>query len=288
MPWTSPHKRPLPSVGARTLLMGIINLTPDSFSDGGRYANVDAAVAHALRLAADGADLLDLGAESTRPGHTPVDEATELARLLPPLTAIRKALPDMPLSVDSFKPGVAEAAIRTGADIINDIRGGAYGTSTERSPMCRLAAQLGTPLILMHNRENPVAPGMFWDSFLAEMQYAVAQARAAGVRDEQLWLDPGFGFGKTPAQNLECLRKLGRLCSLGFPVLLGTSRKSTIGLVLDAPVDERDGGTLATNVWGIAQGAAMLRVHDVAAMRPPALMADAIRNAARHGSAGAI
>ena len=154
--------------------------------------------------------------------------------------------------------------------------------------MCRLAAQLGTPLILMHNRENPVAPGMFWDSFLAEMQYAVAQARAAGVRDEQLWLDPGFGFGKTPAQNLECLRKLGRLCSLGFPVLLGTSRKSTIGLVLDAPVDERDGGTLATNVWGIAQGAAMLRVHDVAAMRPPALMADAIRNAARHGSAGAI
>jgi dihydropteroate synthase len=266
--------------------MGIINLTPDSFSDGGRHMGVDDAVAHALKLAADGADVLDLGAESTRPGHVPVSEAVEMARLLPPLLAIRKVLPDMPLSVDSFKPEVASSAIRAGADIINDVWGGAHGASARYSPMCELAARLGAPLILMHNRESVAAPGMFWDSFLGDMRRAVAQAQTAGIRKEQLWLDPGFGFGKTPAQNLECLRELRRLCALGFPVLLGTSRKSTLGLVLGASMEARDAGTIATNVWGIAEGAQMLRIHDVAAMRPHALMADAIRKAEVGGCGG--
>ncbi|MDR2430612.1 MAG: dihydropteroate synthase [Puniceicoccales bacterium] len=279
--WTSPHGRALPSTQARTLLMGIVNVTPDSFSDGGKFLAVDAAVAQATRLAADGADVLDLGAESTRPGGATVDTTTELDRLLPALRAVREALPHMPLSVDTYKAAVAEAAIAEGADIINDVRGGLHGLterhSGERSPMGIVAARTGAPLVLMHNRGTPLNDAIFWKSFLEELQCSITHALEAGVAQRQLWLDPGFGFGKTPAQNLECLRKLSQVADLGLPVLLGTSRKSTLGLVLDAPVLERHEGNTATVVWGIANGAAMVRVHDIAAIRPAVRMADAIR-----------
>jgi dihydropteroate synthase len=257
--------------------MGIVNLTPDSFSDGGKYDSVDAALIQARKLVEDGADVLDLGAESTRPGHALVDAKTELGRLLPALRAIREALPEVPVSIDTYKAEVAETAIRAGADIINDVWGGLHEAKDGFSPMGAVAARLRAPIILMHNRTTPASDEVFWQEFLGDMQRSIDLVRAAGVPDEQIWLDPGFGFGKTPAQNLESLREMRRLVELGFPVLLGTSRKSTLGLVLEATVGERHEGNTSTVVWGIAQGAAMVRVHDVAAIRQAVRMADAIR-----------
>lgn len=257
--------------------MGIVNLTPDSFSDGGKFSSSTAAVAQAQALVAAGADVLDLGAESTRPGHAPVSAEEEIARLLPALRAIRAALPEVPISVDTYKAEVAADAIAAGADILNDVWGGLHEAAGEISPMAQVAAQTGAPLILMHNRTEPVADAIFWETFLRELQHSVRLARAAGVPQRQIWLDPGFGFGKTPSQNLESLRALHLVVQLGFPVLLGTSRKSTLGLVLDAPVDRRQPGNLATAVWGVQQGAAMLRVHDVAEVRAAVQMADALR-----------
>ena len=269
--------------------MGIVNLTPDSFSDGGKYLAPEDAAAQALRLVSEGADVLDLGAESTRPGHAPVSAGEELARLLPGIQAIRAVLPDIPISIDSYKPEVAEASIRAGADIINDIWGGLYlehGRLAARldsspaqeafSPMCAAAARVKAPIILMHNRTAPAAAD-FWDEYLADLRHLIALARGAGVPDSQLWLDPGFGFGKTPVQNLECLRQLRLTKELGFPVLLGTSRKSTLGIVLNAPVHERLDADHAAATWGISQGADMIRVHDVAGHRRTLRMADAIR-----------
>jgi dihydropteroate synthase len=259
--------------------MGIVNVTPDSFSDGGTYVSPDAAVAHAQRLAAEGADVLDIGAESTRPGHAPVSADAEIARLLPALRAIRDALPAMPISIDTYKPAVAAAAVAAGADIINDVWGGLHDLGADgHSPMCRLAADVGAPLILMHNRAAAAPDGVFWETFLDDTRRLVALARAAGVPDAQLWLDPGFGFGKTPTQNLEALRSLERFAALGFPVLLGTSRKSTLGIVLGgAGVHERLDADKAAVVWGVSRGAAMVRVHDVAAYRDTLRMADALR-----------
>jgi dihydropteroate synthase len=260
--------------------MGILNLTPDSFSDGGLCASPEAAVARARELAAAGADVLDLGAESTRPGHVPLTVGEELARLLPALAAVRRALPEMPLSVDTRRAEVAAEAVAAGADILNDIAGSTIA----------VAAATGAPLILMHHREQPIAAGSgggfsagadaFWGTLLDECRALVRRALDAGVAPEQLWLDPGFGFGKTPAQNLEVVRRLDRFAALGFPVLLAASRKSTIGRVLNAPLPaspERQRGTDAVTVWGIARGAAMVRVHDVAATLPVARMADALK-----------
>jgi dihydropteroate synthase len=275
--WISPHGRPLPIVGPRTLLMGIVNLTPDSFSDGGQFLDPEHAARQALRLIAEGADVLDLGAESTRPGHLPVSAAEELARLLPGIRAIRAVSPDIPISIDTYKSEVAEGAIGAGADIINDIWGGLHELRGDFSPMCAVAARVRAPIILMHNRPSPAADETFWADYLSDLERLVVLARKAGVPDFQIWLDPGFGFGKTPAQNLECLRRLRRVRALGFPVLLGTSRKSTLGLVLDAPVQERLEGDLAAATWGIAEGADMIRVHDVAGHRKVVRMADAIR-----------
>jgi dihydropteroate synthase len=297
--------------GPRTLVMAVLNLTPDSFSDGGQFHSTQAVVDRAGALLAEGADLLDVGGESTRPGHAPVGETGELARVLPVIEALRKAFPAAPISIDTYKAAVAQAAIRAGADIINDILGGMSGVdaavwrawreaarnhaaapSAERgaplpetavsappvSPMARVMAGARCPVILMHNR----APGRdyadFWPDMLLDLRASVAMARAAGVAENQIWLDPGFGFAKDAAQNLEALKHLGRVVALGPPVLLATSRKSTIGRVLDEPVPaRRDAGTAATLVWGVQQGARMVRVHDVAGTRPHLLMADAIR-----------
>lgn len=276
MLWTSPHGRRLPDWRARTLIMGIVNTTPDSFSDGGRWLEPSAAADQAERLAREGADVIDLGAESTRPGGEPVDEAEELRRLIPAVREVRRRLPDTPISADTRKRAVARAAVEAGADILNDVQGGAEPDPRWPS-LAPVAAELGCPWILMHNRARPHGPDL-WAEVLADLGTAVARAEAAGVGRAQLWLDPGFGFGKTPAENLELVGRLERLTSLGLPVLLGTSRKSTLGAVLGRPDPAgRLPGDAACAAWGISRGAAMIRVHDVAALAPVARMADALR-----------
>lgn len=256
--------------------MGILNITPDSFSDGGELASPQAAAARAGELLAAGADVLDIGGESTRPGHAPVSEAGELARVLPAIEAIRRAFPAAPISIDTYKPAVARAAVRAGADIVNDVWGGRHVPDA----MPRAVAELRCPVILMHNRGAPDYTD-FWPDVLADLRACASAMTAAGVAPEQIWLDPGFGFAKDAAQNLEVLKNLSRIAKLGYPVLLGTSRKSTIGRVLKKQMpSDREDGTAATLVWGIQQGARMVRVHDVAAMRPFVEMADAIRTGA--------
>jgi dihydropteroate synthase len=279
MSWTSPHGTPLPDWRKRTLIMGVMNLAPDSFSDGGQLGDEASLLARAEQLLAEGADVLDLGAESTRPGATPVDATTELARLLPSVRAIRRRFPQAVLSVDTYKATVARAAVEAGADLVNDVEGGRFEARPDESPMGSACAQLRCPLILMHRRAQAVYAD-FWTEVVDDLRASLRLAQAAGIRPEQLWTDPGFGFGKTPAQNLMLVRDLSKIAALGFPVLLGTSRKSTLGLVLGETDPLRRGpGNDVTAAWGIAQGASMIRVHDVAALRPIVRMADALRHA---------
>lgn len=258
--------------------MGIMNLAPDSFSDGGQLKDEASALARAEQLLAEGADILDLGAESTRPGAAPVDATTELARLLPIVKALRRRFPQAALSVDTYKASVAHAAVEAGADLVNDVEGGRFEARPDESPMGSACARLRCPLILMHRRAQADYED-FWPEVLQDLRGSLRRAQAAGMPAEQLWTDPGFGFGKTPAQNLMLVRDLSKIAALGFPVLLGTSRKSTLGLVLgeDDPL-RRGPGNDVTAAWGIAQGASMLRVHDVAAIRPVIRMADALRH----------
>ncbi len=283
--------------------MGILNITPDSFSDGGVCASPVAAVERGRKLLADGADLLDIGGESTRPGADPVPAEAEAERVLPVIAALRETFPETPLSIDTHKADVADAAVAAGADLINDVWGGLHGLGPEArlawreavardastadlpaSPMAAVAARRGCPIILMHNREER-RYGDFWPDLLLDLRVCLALARAAGVPARQIWLDPGFGFGKEPRHNLEVMKELDRITSLGFPVLLGTSRKSTLGLVLDKPVDQRTAGTAATAVWGVAKGCRMIRLHEPAEARDEIRMADAIREGLRfqHG-----
>ena len=279
---TESTRRPAPSRigsrefewGRRTYLMGIINVTPDSFSgDGlvrGDGASVPAALEQAQRMADEGADILDVGGESTRPGHQPVSTEEELERVLPVISAIRAALPGMPLSVDTTKPRVAEAALDAGADLINDIWG------VRRSDeMAVLAAARGAPLVVMHHREEPRYADVVAE-VVDDLRAALERAVRAGVPAERLIVDPGIGFGKEMEHNLTLLRGLGRLRALGQPILLGASRKSTIGRILDLPPQERLEGTLAISALGVAAGADIIRVHDVQANRRAVLVADAI------------
>jgi len=261
--------------GTRTFVMGILNITPDSFSgdglaSGDSAATVVAAVGQARSMADDGADILDIGGESTRPGHDPVDEAAELARVIPVVSAVRAALPDMPLSIDTTKPAVAAAAIDAGANLVNDV----WGVAPDDS-LAGLAAERGVPIVLMHNRAE-ARYGDLIPQILADLEAAVERALAAGVPRDDILVDPGFGFGKTADHNLELLRNLDRLRELGRPILLGTSRKSTLGRVLDLPADERVEATVATTVIGIAAGVDIVRVHDVRANVRAARMADAV------------
>jgi len=277
MSWRSPHGTPLPSWRERTLLMGILNLTPDSFSDGGQLGSPEAALRQAEAMVAAGADVLDLGAESTRPGSTPLEAQAELDRLLPTLRLLRRRLPKTPLSIDTYKATVARAALAEGADLINDVEGGRHELRGDDSPMAQACARANCPLILMHRRKEANYKE-FWPDFLQDIQGSLRLARLAGLRPEQLWTDPGFGFGKTPAQNLMLVRNLSQLAALGFPVLLGTSRKSTLGLVLGEPDPlQREVAHHATVTWGIAQGCAMIRAHDLAALKPVVRAADALR-----------
>jgi dihydropteroate synthase len=260
--------------GERTFVMGVLNATPDSFSGDGLLAggtdHVARALAQALEMADEGADLLDAGGESTRPGHVPVAAEEEIARVVPVIAAVRAALPTMPITIDTTKPDVAAAALDAGASAINDI----WGVSADAS-LASLAAARAVPIILMHNRAEAVYDDLVAE-VLADLGRAVAKARRAGVPEENILIDPGIGFGKTAAHNLVLFRELARLRELGRPILLGTSRKSTIGKVLDLPPEERLEGTLATTALGIAAGADIVRVHDVRENLRAARMADAV------------
>lgn len=277
MSWSSPHGTTLPDWRARTLLMGVLNVTPDSFSDGGLACTPEAAADRAEALMTEGADVIDVGGESTRPGAAPVSAETELGRLLPAIRAIRRRLPRAPISVDTYRPETATACVEAGADMVNDVEGGRFGAGPDGSPMGAACARLRCPLILMHRRKEPDYAD-FWQELLADLRDSVRRVEHEGVRREQIWTDPGFGFGKTTAQNLLLVRDLSKVVALGHPVLLGTSRKSTLGLVLgrESPADRHEGNA-ATAVWGVAQGCSMVRVHDVSRLRPYLRTADALR-----------
>jgi dihydropteroate synthase len=260
--------------GERTFVMGIVNVTPDSFSGDGLVSDggdpVAAAVALGRRMTDEGADLLDVGGESSRPGHAPVAVHEELTRVVPVIAGLRAALPDMPLSVDTTKPAVAAAALDAGADMVNDI----WGVGADDA-LARLAAERGVALVVMHNRAEPHYRDLIAE-VIADLGAALERALNLGVARDALIVDPGFGFGKTAEQNLALVRDLAALRVLGRPILLGASRKSTLGRVLDLPVDERLEATLATTAIGIAGGADLVRVHDVRANVRAARISDAI------------
>jgi len=273
-------------LGERTLVMGVLNVTPDSFSDGGKFFTLKRAVDGALAMERAGADLLDIGAESTRPGSAGISAAEELQRLLPVLEALRARL-KIPISVDTQKSGVAEIALGAGAAMLNDISG------LKNDPgMAEVAAKFGVPLILMHMRgtprtmqKQPFAKNVVKD-VIAGLRHSISIARRAGVRKSQIILDPGIGFGKSFRQNYELLARLPELAKLGYPLLVGTSRKGFLGATLatrgkPAPPEARIWGTAATVTASILGGAHIVRVHDVAEMAQVAKVAGALRDATR-------
>ncbi|MCL4425485.1 MAG: dihydropteroate synthase [Firmicutes bacterium] len=258
------------TVGRRTLIMGILNVTPDSFSDGGRWTDIDAALDHAQRMIEDGADIIDVGGESTRPGHIPVSLDEELRRVLPVVERLASSV-EVPISVDTSKAQVARRALEAGAHIINDV----WGLHADPE-MAEVAARFAAPVIIMHNKDKPL-----YRSLMAEISLyfkeTVSLAEKAGVKREKIILDPGLGFAKNAEHNLEVTRRLRELAGLGFPILIGPSRKNTIGKVLNMPVDQRVEGTAAMVAAGIINGADIIRVHDVKEMTRVARMTDAIR-----------
>jgi dihydropteroate synthase len=256
-------------LGERTLVMGILNVTPDSFSDGGRFFDPLPALERARQMVEDGADLIDLGGESTRPGYTPVSPEEELNRIMPVLERLLAEIP-VPVSVDTCKSEVARRALSAGAHIIND-----QWALRADPEMAEVAAGYGAPVILMHNQNNAVYRDLIGD-MVEYFREGMEKALAAGIPAEKIIVDPGIGFGKTVGQNLEALRRLRELRCLGRPILLGTSRKSLIGKTLDLPVDQRLEGTAATVAVGVAYGADIVRVHDVKEMARVARMADAV------------
>lgn len=253
----------------KTLIMGILNVTPDSFSDGGKYTQTEMAVKRAAQMVADGADLIDIGGESTRPGYTRISDEEEIERVVPMIEAITKNV-DIPISVDTYKSEVAKQALEAGAHIINDI----WGVKADPN-MAKVAAEHNVPIILQHNRKE-AEYDFFSRDVYNDLYKSVGLARIAGVRPENIILDPGIGFAKSHEQNLEMMRNLDTMVSLGYPVLLGTSRKSLIGQVLDLPVSERLEGTGATVCYGIQKGCQLIRVHDVKEMARMAKMMDAL------------
>lgn len=253
----------------RCYIMGILNVTPDSFSDGGRFNTLDAALRHTEEMINDGADIIDVGGESTRPGHEKITDEEEISRIVPVIEAIKKRF-DIPVSADTYKGAVAKAALTAGTDLINDIWGFKYDAR-----VAELTARYGAACCLMHNRSEAI-----YTDFLKEVTDDLAEsvriARDAGVPEDKIILDPGVGFGKTYEMNLEIINHLQALHEIGYPLLLGTSRKSVIGLTLDLPADQRVEGTLATTVIGVMKGCAFVRVHDVKENRRIIQMTEAI------------
>jgi len=268
----------LAQLGSRTLIMGILNVTPDSFSDGGRYTSVEAAVAHARRMAEEGADIIDIGGESTRPGAEPVPLEEELRRVIPVVEAVRAELPRICISVDTYKAKVAEEALRVGADMINDVSALRFDTR-----MAEVAAEAGAPVVLMHMRGTPktMQQDPRYDDVVREiiefLDERISWAVSQGIDREKIIVDPGIGFGKRPEHNTEILRRLGELKALGRPVLLGTSRKSFLGALTKRPVEKRLEETVASVVIGALHGADIVRVHDVGAVKHALTVADAIK-----------
>lgn len=254
--------------GARTYVMGIVNVTPDSFSGDG-LASAAEATAHALAQSNAGADLIDIGGESTRPGHRPISDEVEIARIVPVIEAARAELPHAPISVDTYKPPVARAAHAAGADIVNSV----WGAPDE---LLSVAAELGMPIVAMHNQADTTYDGPVVDAVLRFLQDCAARAIRCGIARERIVLDPGIGFGKTADQNLAVLRELHRVVALGFPTMVGTSRKSTIGRLTGREPRDRVFGTAATTALAIAAGVDAVRVHDVAAARDAVAVSDAI------------
>ena len=274
------------TLGQRTLLMGVLNVTPDSFSDGGKFLDPQSAIEHALEMERAGADLLDIGGESTRPGSTGTAAETELARIQPVLEGLRGAL-KIPIAVDTRKSQVAEAAISAGAQFINDVSGLRFDPR-----LAEVAQRRGVPLILMHTRGEPATmqKGPFARDVMKDvvqgLRASIRKARAAGVRKSQILIDPGIGFGKSFEQNYELLRKLPELAKLGYPLLVGTSRKGFLGATLarngkPAPPEDRLWATAATVTASILGGAHIVRVHDVAEMAQVARVADCLLDPVR-------
>lgn len=240
----------------RTYIMGILNVTPDSFSDGGKYNNIDAALFHTQQMIRDGASIIDIGGESTRPGYTMISDEEEISRTAPVIEAVKKNF-DIPVSVDTYKSRVAEAAAKAGASLINDIWGFRYDTK-----IASVTAKYGLACCLMHNRKNAVYNN-FVEDVLSDLRLSIDIAKKAGVKDSCIITDPGVGFAKSYEQNLEITNKCEKLHELGFPVLLGVSRKSMIGITLDLPADKRVEGTIAATVLAVVKNIMFVRVHDV-------------------------
>jgi dihydropteroate synthase len=265
------------SLGKRTLLMGILNITPDSFSDGGQYFDKERAIAHGIKMAEEGADILDIGGESTRPGSKPLPLEEEIRRVIPVIEVLAKEL-DVPVSIDTYKSAVAEIAVDAGAQIINDISGLHFDPD-----LGKVAAKKDVPLILMHIRGTPetMQKDVHYNSLFSEilryLKESIQRAESAGVDPQQIIIDPGIGFGKTVDDNLLIIKNLSEFRILGKPILLGTSRKNFIGKILNAEANERLEGTLSTIAIGVLNGAHIVRCHDVLQAKKAIALADAIR-----------
>ena len=239
-----------------TLIMGILNVTPDSFSDGGKFHRLDYALKQGVQMMKDGAHIIDIGGESTRPGHQPVSQDEELARVIPVIERLSKEI-DVPISIDTYKSVVAKEAIQAGASIINDVWG-----AKRDAQMGAVAREMNVPIILMHNRLN-IPYTNFLEDVKEDLAKSIQIVKEKGVRDDQIILDPGIGFAKDFKQNIEIMKNLNQLHAFGYPILLAVSRKRMIGTILDLPVDERIEGSIATACFGVTKGIHMVRVHDV-------------------------
>ena len=253
----------------RTYIMGILNVTPDSFSDGGKWNEKDIALEHVEAMISDGADIIDVGGESTRPGHIQISDDEECARVVPIIEAIKGNF-DVPISIDTYKSQVAKAALQAGANLVNDVWGFKYDKD-----IAKVAAKYQATCCLMHNKEV-AAYDNFMEDVINELNESIKLAQSAGVSKEMIIIDPGVGFAKSYQQNLEVINRLERLQELEVPILLGTSRKSVIGLALDLPANERVEGTIATTVMGVMKGCSFVRVHDVKANKRAIKMTEAV------------
>ena len=257
--------------GKKTYIMGILNVTPDSFSDGGDYTNIDIAVNHAKEMIELGADMIDLGGESTRPGHKFVSAEEEISRIVPVIKRLKEEI-NVPISIDTYKSEVAEEALKLGVDMVNDVWGLTYD-----GKMADVVAKYDGEVCIMHNQEGTDYDKDIMEAIKEFLQTSIDMALKAGVKKEKIVLDPGIGFGKTYEQNIEVLERLGELRDLGYPVLLGTSRKSVLGKILEnSTPKERVNATVATTVLGVKDGVDIVRVHDVKENKEAAMVADAI------------
>ncbi|QCR34345.1 dihydropteroate synthase [Lysinibacillus sp. SGAir0095] len=252
-----------------TFVMGILNVTPDSFSDGGQFNSVDRAVQHAKKMVEEGAKIIDIGGESTRPGYTRISDNEEIARVVPVIKALLKEVPAI-LSIDTYKSAVARAALEAGAHMINDI----WGAKADPE-IAKVAAEFNVPIILMHNREDECYDNYFTD-YMDDLKKSIAIVKEAGVPEEHIILDPGIGFVKNLQQSIETMQQLEELTAIGFPVLLATSRKRMIGTILNLPLEERVEGTAATCAYGVMKGCNIVRVHDVKEVARTVKMIDAL------------